>query len=277
MTTTPSAGELETARARSVAYALISYGFQYPDPSLISALSDPARWQSWPDVLRLVAPATEKHLAAVRTLLRPESTPSACETLVELPDWQDTHNRLFGHSVRGKCPPYELEYGRSEIIQQASFLADIAGFYVAFGMEVGRDTDDRIDHIAMESEFMSVLCRKEAYAIEQESPDLLDISVRAQRDFLKDHLARWLPALALRVQQADPQGFYGALSGFASAFVSAECRRFEITAGPQTVELRPADPVLDTSMSCGPAPDGPGGAGDELVQLTVASHRDGDR
>ncbi len=277
MTTSLSSCELEIAQARGAAYALISYGFQYPDRSLINALTDPARWWSWPDVLQRVAAETTEHLAAAYALVPGESGTSDCDVLAELSDWQETFHRLFGHAVRGKCPPYELEYGRSEIIQQAFFLADIAGFYAAFGTEVDRDADDRVDHIAVESEFTSALCTKEAYAIEEGNPDHLNISVQAQRDFLKDHLARWLPAFAHRVQQADPQGFYGKLAGFASAFVLAECRRFEITAGPHTVELRPADPVLDTSMSCGPAPHGSGGAGDELVQLTVGSKRDGDQ
>ncbi len=295
MTTSLSSCELEISQARGAAYALISYGFQYPDRSLINALTDPARWSSWPDVLQRVAAETTEHLAAAYALLpatgkhvlregntclpppaADEGMPPA-DVLAELPVWQETFSRLFGHAVRGKCPPYELEYGRSEIIQQAFFLADIAGFYSAFGTEVDRDADERADHIAVESEFMSVLCTKEAYAIKEGNPDHLDISVNAQRDFLKDHLARWLPAFANRVQQADPQGFYGKLAGFASAFVLAECRRFEITAGPHTVELRPADPVLDTSLSCGPAPHGSGGAGDELVQLTVGPKHDGDQ
>jgi DMSO reductase family type II enzyme chaperone len=277
MTVRAPSSELDVAHARCAAYALISYGFQYPDRELVRALADPARWTSWVDVIQRVAPDTVEHLAAVRAALQVGSGKAAGEPDVEPAERQETFNRLFGHAVRGKCPPYELEYGRSEIIQQAFFLADIAGFYTAFGMEVGRDTDERADHLTIESEFMSVLCAKEAYAIEEGNPDHLDIAVKAQRNFLKDHLARWLPAFAHRVQQADPQGFYGALAGFASAFVSAECRRFEIAAGPHTAELRPADPVLDTSISCGSLPDGPAGTGDGLVQLTVDSGRDQDR
>ena len=316
MTPRASSRELEIAQARGAAYALVSYGFQYPDPSLIDALADPERWSSWPEVLQHVAPDTAKHLAAVRASLRVGSpSPSHSErneesrrggpptfskggglnpipppprdmnvAAPEPPDssgaehdgasvHQETFNRLFGHAVRGKCPPYELEYGRSEIIQQTSFLADVTGFYAAFGMEVHQDTDDRADHVAVESEFMKLLCAKEAYAIEQRSADHVDICITAQRDFLKDHLARWLPAFTHRVRRADPQGFYGALAGFASTYVAAECRRFDITAGPHAVELRPSDPVLDTSISCGPAPSGAGDAGDALVQLTVDCER----
>jgi DMSO reductase family type II enzyme chaperone len=205
-----------------------------------------------------------------------ESLGAKVEAATEPAELQGTFNSLFGHAVRGRCPPYELEYGGSEIIQQASGLADIAGFYSAFGMEISPDADDRPDHVAIESEFMSVLCAKEAHAIENSEADHLDIGVKAQRDFLKDHLACWLPAYAHRVEQADPDGFYGALARFASAFVAAECDRFEITVGPKTLKLRPTDRVLDTSIDCGPADGGSGRAEDELVQLNLPSDNDGD-
>ncbi len=266
--------DITSAQARGVAYGLVSNGFQYPDRDLIDSLRDPARWSSWPEALhRFYGTAlAASHLDAVRASLGAEV--EAAAKPIEL---QETFNRLFGHAVRGRCPPYELEYGGSEIIQQASGLADIAGFYSAFGMEVSRDADDRADHVAIECEFMSVLCAKEAHASEKSEADHVDICVKAQRSFLKDHLACWLPAFAHRVAQADPDGFYGALARFASALLAAESDRFEITVGPDTLKLRPADPVLDTSISCGSTDGGSGVVEDELVQLNLPSDTDGDQ
>lgn len=284
------AREITNAQARSVAYGLVSHGFQYPEAEAVDMLGDPARWSSWPEVLHQLygtgLPAC--HLDTVRAALRPEvrtqsgdpamaSCGGTCPPVPEPAGLQETFNNLFGHAVRGRCPPYELEYGGSEIIQQASGLADIAGFYSAFGMEVSRDADDRPDHLAIESEFMSVLCAKEAHATEKSEADHLDICIKAQRAFLKDHLACWLPAFSHRVAQADPDGFYGALARFASAFVAAECDRFEITVGPKTLKLRPADTVLDTSISCGPTDGGSGRAEDELVQLNLPYDNHGDQ
>lgn len=272
---TPSVDrDITSAQARGVGYGLVSHGFQYPDAELVDTLRDPARWSSWPEVLHQFygtgLPAC--HLDAVRASLGAKG-----DAATEPAELQEVFNRLFGHAVRGRCPPYELEYGGSEIIQQASGLADIAGFYSAFGMEVSRDADDRPDHVAIESEFMSVLCAKEAHAIENSEADHLDIGVKAQRDFLKDHLACWLPAYAHRVERADPDGFYGALARFASAFVAAECDRFEIAVSPTTLKLRSTDEVLDTSISCGSADGESGGAEDELVQLNLPSDNHGDQ
>ncbi len=270
----------EIAQARRAAYGLISRGFQYPDRQLVEAIADPARWMSWPEVLERAVPETAEPLAAVRTLLErvscsrngkttTEGSPRRRGSSMTQPiDLQETFNRLFGHAVRGKCPPYELEYGRSEIIQMASFLADVAGFYAAFGMEVSDDAADRADHLAVEAEFMSVLCAKEAYAIENGEADHQAISVGAQRDFLKDHLARWLPAFTHRVKKADPSGFYGALAAFASALVAAECGRFDIKPGPQRLQLRPVAADLDASINCGSTACKTGSPAEDLVQLS---------
>ncbi len=292
MSNPPVAPKTTNAQARSAAYGLVSHGFQYPEAEAVDMLGDSARWSSWPEVLHELygTGLAACHLDAVRAALRPQACtqsgnpavascapPSADPPVAEPAGLQESFNRLFGHAVRGRCPPYELEYGGSEIIQQASGLADIAGFYSAFGMEISRDADDRPDHVAIESEFMSVLCAKEAYAIEKSEADHVDVSVKAQRDFLKDHLACWVPAFSHRVAQADPDGFYGALARFASAFVAAECDRFEITVGPKTLKLRPADPVLDTSISCGPTGGESGRAEDELVQLNLPCDNHGDQ
>ncbi len=277
MTAKSSTDELEAAQARHAAYALISLGFQYPDREFVEALCDPARWSSWPEVLcASCAPSPGRALDTVRA-----SAHGIAGALSGHPDGdclelQDTFNKLFGHAVRGKCPPYELEYGRSEIIQQASILADVAGFYAAFGMELADDAHDRPDHVTVETEFMSLLCAKEAYAIATDDAEHRKICETAQRNFLRDHLACWLSSFAYRVIQADPPGFYGSLAGFAEALVAAECDRFDITMGPQTLELRPADPRLDTTISCGPVEGGSNGGEDDVVPLCIDSPRAAD-
>ena len=276
MNASPSIGEFEIAQARGAVYGLISHGFQYPNRELINTLTDPTCWSSWPHVLLSVDIAGARQLGTVRAALQAETAGLGEDSDAEPTKLQGTFDGLFGHAVRGKAPPYELEYGPSEIIQQASDLADVAGFYAAFGMEVDHHANDRGDHIAVECEFMSVLCAKEAHAIEYGDDNGLQICCKAQRDFLVDHVSRWLPAFAHRVQQSDAEGFYGAVARVTEAFVAGECRRFGIRMGPQTLQLIPADPVLDTSISCGPAVVQPNRTEEELVQLSVRGGRDGE-
>ena len=192
-------------------------------------------------------------------------------------EWQERYDILFGHAVRGACPAYEMEYGRNEIIRQASDLADLAGFYRAFGMEIAGEANGRPDHITVECEFMSALCAKEAYAYARRDEGNAEICLDAERTFLRDHLARWLPAFARHVEEADGDGLYAALARFADAFVKAECGRFDVHAGPATLELRTPDPVLDTQISCGTGGCGEGSSGEQVVQLGMDTADSEDR
>ena len=269
MTTTSSTQSVEVAQARAAAYALVAFALRYPDRALIETLADPPKWADWPDVLESFDKRVEKPLGAVR-----QAAQAVAESLLgssdgEPRELQCRHDEIFGHAVRGKCPAYEMEYGRHEIIRQASDLADLAGFYRAFGLEFTDGAEGRPDHIIAECEFLSALCAREAHALTLDDPEHVDVCVDAQRSFLRDHLARWLPALARRVEEADATGLYGAIARFANALVDVECDHFDVQAGPATLELRPTDPVLDRSIDCATAGCGTKPAGDKLVQLDV--------
>ena len=257
------------ARARSAAYGLIAGALRYPDRPGLDTLTEPEPWSAWPERLgEIDVEATDK-LVTLRERLGKEAAGLAHDPGAEPENLQSVYVHLFGHTVRGTCPPYELEYAHGEILQQAADLADVNGFYSAFGMDVADDGNERADHVAVECEFMSVLAAKEAYALNLDDGEALTILGDAQRSFLADHLGRWLPALAQRVRAADPGGFYGAVADFAACFIAAECRRFEITCGPRYLELRPADESSDAAITCGADASCPENAADPLVQISI--------
>ncbi len=255
--------QLEITKTRSAAYAMLAHGFQYPDRSVIATLTNPQLWEDWPDVIAAIDGEAGTSLQAVRDAIMELGGCSDSD----MREWQQRYDDLFGHAVRGKCPAYEMEYGRNEIIRQASDLADLAGFYRAFGLEIASDASGRPDHISAELEFMSALCAKDAYAHEQSDDKNVDICLDAERTFLRDHLARWLPAFARHVEEADADGLFAAFARFADAFVKAECGHFDVHAGPPTLELRTPNPVLDTQVSCGTGGCGEGSSDEQLVQL----------
>jgi TorA maturation chaperone TorD len=103
--------------------------------------------------------------------------------------------------------------------------------------------------MSSECEFLLVLGRKEAYAIERDDPAMLEETRRATRLFLRDHLGRWAPAFGRKLAQADRDGFYGALGDLCHAFVTHECARLGVTAGPEFLRLRAPLPA-DAPMAC---------------------------
>lgn len=270
-TPTPSDSFYPT-QARGQVYALLANAWAYPEASLVDRLRAVAVSEAMmPEHVFQSESVLESAHALRAHCHRWQVQPAEC-VVQEL---RTAHVRLFGHAVRGTCPPYELEYGQSEIIQQTAELADLSGFYRAFGLDIRETAFERADHVSIQCEFMSILCAKEAWGLAIGNDALVECCADAQRLFLRDHLGRWLTAFARRVIKENANGFYGAVASLAAAFIHAECERFELETGPQWLELRPTDPVRDQTIDCAPAGCG-SPAGESFVQLGVES-RAGDR
>lgn len=136
------------------------------------------------------------------------------------------YERVFGLLVSSNCPPYETEYINSKFaFQRSQGLADIAGFYRAFGLEPSAVQPERQDHLVLELEFMALLLSLERAAFKSNHPDRVArraVCVDACRKFLNEHLIWWVPTFAHLLSKQDPSGFYGAVSTFLSALVAAE-------------------------------------------------------
>ncbi|OGH56446.1 MAG: hypothetical protein A3G34_12445 [Candidatus Lindowbacteria bacterium RIFCSPLOWO2_12_FULL_62_27] len=120
-------------------------------------------------------------------------------------DWQET----FGLTDGGPFSLCESEYGMAHIFQKSNRLADISGFYRAFGVEP-RAGAERPDHLSVEFEFLSFLAAKEAHALLENRTDRAEVSREAERMFLSDHTGHFCVGLFKRL--VDGQGFYASVS-----------------------------------------------------------------
>lgn len=228
---------LDLALCRSLVYEALALGFCPPDREVAERLASPAGCVALAEAAFLIAPELG---GQVRELARD------AREVEELPRH---FLLLFGHTSRGPVAPYETEYGTDALFLQPQEMADIAGFFRAFGLELDRAQHQRVDHVACECEFLAFLCRKEAYALEQADEDMLEQTCKAQRLFLKDHLGRFGPAVGHRLARAD-EGFYGALGKLCAAFLEGECLRLGLPVGPAHLELRSPEPD-EVPMACG--------------------------
>lgn len=167
------------------------------------------------------------------------------------------YHRLFGHTARGSIPPYETEYGDDSQFQPQREMSDLAAFFRAFGLVRRPEGRERADHVACECEFMLVLARKEAHALQVDDAAMVEDTRHAARLFLRDHLGRWAPAFGRKLAREDPGGFYGALGRLCAVSVTAECRRVGVTAGPTLLRLRSTE-TADVPMACGAGPEASG-------------------
>jgi len=104
------------------------------------------------------------------------------------------HQRVFGLVMAKLCPPYETEYCEwKDATYRAQELADIAGFYRAFGLIPNQTAPERFDFVAMEIEFLAVLIEKERIATLDGGVDHAQVCRDARASFLQDHSAWWMP------------------------------------------------------------------------------------
>jgi putative dimethyl sulfoxide reductase chaperone len=223
--------EFEQHVRRAQVYCFLADAFLYPETN-------------WLEDLPLVAEL------ALQAGLVPESDLPPDSWDYSLTSLQAEHRRAFG--LTGSLS-YETEFGLPHEFRQSQELADIAGFYQAFGFKVGGQVRERPDHLAVELEFMFVLSLKEAYAAKEGLVEQAEICRDGQAKFLKDHLGRWIGLLAESIARSYGQGLYLDLARFAAAFVDADARRLGVQLAPRHMAGILPTP-LGPELSCGECP-----------------------
>lgn len=227
-----------TAVARSQVYAFLASALADPDGDTLTSL-------------RRLLPATKAALGAIGSPGAQAALSAVQEELERLEEreFPAAHHRVFGHLVSGDCPPCEGEYGNAHIFQKTQCLADNAGFLKAFGLEAAPGVAVRLDHISVELEFLHVLAVKEAYALAHGHGEVRVAIVRdAARRYLRDHLGRWAPAFAARLEAKAQGGPYAALAQLLAAFIAEDASSLDVALSP--VKVRPLSQSEDEQSDC---------------------------
>ena len=223
-------GTIEIELARECLYRLLAVAVSDPhDPAWPDRLPD--------DIDNLAGAAAalirEEASVALGPLARGELAPDALQvdSLVAAirgpaEEVRREHSRVFGFTPPRECPPFETDFhANAEPFFHSQQMADVAGFYRAFGLN---PPPGRPDHIVLELEFMAFLqMKKRLLRDDTESPniaDALEVCAKAEIDFFRDHLTWWLPAFATGLQKRAGHGYYADLGRALAAFVAAERR-----------------------------------------------------
>ena len=119
----------------------------------------------------------------------------------------------------------ESDYDKT-IFYRHQRIADVSGFYRAFGFERSTESFERQDFVGMELEFMQVLLLKLAYAMQNGWDDQAEMCRDAEAKFFKEHLEWWIPDMCERLRGASPCEFYKSLSSFLESFIKSEASRY---------------------------------------------------
>ena len=148
---------------------------------------------------------------------------------------------------------YETEYGLPHEFRQSQELADITGFYRAFGFTLGGAVRERPDHVAVELEFMHLLAMKEAHALLNGLREHAETCEAAQAKFLGAHLGTWIDLFAQSLKLNRATGIYPPLADFTADFVKADAARLGVTLIPRSrKEIRHTP--FDPDFSCTSCP-----------------------
>jgi len=219
-TTTPyrrRATQAERAAARSTLYRFLSLGFLYPEAEnlarLRSGIEEAAvclKFLGYSHVLPTLHSARE-------------ALPLTCKAL------EKHYLKTWGHTISPTCSPYEMEYGPAHIYQKTQGLADVSGFYHAFGLKLSSQTRERPDHLSMELEFMHFLTWKEVYGLKQgHDSEKVTLCRQAQAKFLEEHL-NWLHLFAQGLSQKAEGSFLAIWGQLVEDFLSLEAQSMGVT------------------------------------------------
>lgn len=234
-------GELASARL----YRILATAFSYPEPWLAEGVG--------------------RDLAALTVALSSQSlSPRIAGSLrraaqswrrVPLESLRVEYSRLFLGSAL--VPMREGGYGDGlRFAGQPVDLADLNGFYLAFGFGPPSSAASPPDHLGTELEFMSLLHLKIAYALQRRQAEQARITRMAMARFVEDHLGRWIAAFRLALRDADAAAAYQSAAGLLACAVETDAKRLGASPSP-AAKGTGVDPVGLESLMCPLAEAGP--------------------
>lgn len=232
---------VEGLMLRAALYQLLAHGFAYPGPAqrrqVLEMAAELSPWAGmidprWADRLGQLAQSLE---AAEHETVEAE------------------FNRLFSGAMA--VAPYETAYER-DIFRKQNALADIAGFYRAFGFAVVEASRWQPDHVGVQLEYCAILLQRTAQAVEQNWEEQTAICVDAFRKFLAEHLGRWSDAFAADVDRAAALPFYRLMAELTREWLALEMQVLEVEPDRLSSRHVAADdgeaPTCGGCTGCGP-------------------------
>src|SRR3989338_9838159 len=226
---TTESQQIEELLARSAVYRALAVLLRQPEAGLEA-------WVAAREHRRLLEVLERLH--SDERLLETARRLAASLERADMPELTRRHERTFGYAVQGSSPSYELEYGEEHSHRQPQELGDLAAFYTAFGLQRAGGSHERVDHIAVECEFLYFLLYKEACAVDEGLHDGAQVCGEAARRFLADHLGRWAPAFALRLMRACAGDLLTATGELLLGWMMQECACVDVPLGSSDLPLR---------------------------------------
>jgi anaerobic sulfite reductase subunit A len=109
---------------------------------------------------------------------------------------------------------YRMYYGKP--------FSQVKDLYGRSGFEKRKNFLEPEDHVAVELDFMANLCRQTHLSLDEKNVQNAVHYLAMQKEFLMDHVLRWVPDLCETLKKTAESSLYKSLASLTSGFISME-------------------------------------------------------
>ena len=127
---------------------------------------------------------------------------------------------LFLGVWKAPAHPSESVYDRGLLMAEPR--DDVLRIYRSMGVDKKKEFTEPEDHIAIELQFMMYLCEKTSAALREASLSDAKRYLEVQRDFLDEHLGKWVPKLTADILKSARREFYRAVAKVTKGYIEMD-------------------------------------------------------
>lgn len=135
------------------------------------------------------------------------------------------YSRIFigqGVDAFSAAYPFESVYTSEKRLLMQDARDEVLAIYRSAGLDKQATWKEGEDHIAVELEFMKLLCWRTKNALENNDERLAFSLLSTQLNFLEDHLISWTPMMTEDVQKFAQSSLYQGLAFLTDGFFEAD-------------------------------------------------------
>lgn len=118
--------------------------------------------------------------------------------------------------------PFESVYTSEKRLLMQDARDEVLAIYRSVGLDKQSTWKEGEDHIAVELEFVKLLCERTAEALEKENVERALFFLSTQLNFLDDHLLSWVPMMTEDVQRFAQTDLYKGLALLTNGYLKAD-------------------------------------------------------
>lgn len=135
------------------------------------------------------------------------------------------YSRIFigqGIDAFSAAYPFESVYTSEKRLLMQEARDEVLAIYRSQGLDKLDSWKEGEDHVAMELEFIKVLCERTRRALENGNEELAALLLTTQLNFLRDHLVSWTPMMTADILKFAQTDLYRGLAFLTDGFLEAD-------------------------------------------------------